>query len=157
MEGEHWVCDDALEDNEWVSELNISITETDVLVVLNNEIDVQCVVQWGLLWFSSLATFAQSFGAKGREKIMKVEKMAIEAPHTLSIGGPHTQRTGERAVLYRSTNKRLGTGGIACAPTVNDHSGTDLSDEKRCMEPRKALSLFVSKIMFSVSSLVIPT
>ena len=58
MEGEHWVCDDALEDNEWVSELNISITETDVLVVLNNEIDVQCVVQWGLLWFSSLATFA---------------------------------------------------------------------------------------------------
>ena len=36
---------------------------------------------------------------------MRVEKMAIEAPHTLSIGGPHTQRTGERAVLYRSTKK----------------------------------------------------
>ena len=53
MEGVHRVCDDALEDHEWVSELTISRQETEVLVVLDYDIDVPCVVQWRVLWFSS--------------------------------------------------------------------------------------------------------
>ena len=51
MEGVNLVCDDALEDHEWVSELNISIQETEVLVALNYDIEVPFVVQWRMLWF----------------------------------------------------------------------------------------------------------
>ena len=47
-----WVCDNALEDHEWVTEFTISMHE-EVLVALNYVIDVPCVVQWGLLWFPS--------------------------------------------------------------------------------------------------------
>ena len=46
MEGLNWVCNDALEDNEWVSELTISMQENEVLVVLNSDIEVPSVVQW---------------------------------------------------------------------------------------------------------------
>ena len=41
----NWVCEDALDDQEWVSELTISIEENEVFVALNYEIDVPCVVQ----------------------------------------------------------------------------------------------------------------
>ena len=40
MESVNWVCEDALEDHEWVSELTISMHEDEVLVALNYEIDV---------------------------------------------------------------------------------------------------------------------
>ena len=35
MQGVKWVCDDALDDDEWVSELTVSRQETEVLVSLN--------------------------------------------------------------------------------------------------------------------------
>ena len=45
MESVSWVCDDALEDHEWVSEITTSMQENEVLVVLNYEKDVPCAGQ----------------------------------------------------------------------------------------------------------------
>ena len=53
MESVNWVCEEALEGHEWVSELTISMQEEEVLVALNYGIDAPCVVQLGLLWFSA--------------------------------------------------------------------------------------------------------
>ena len=53
MEGVNWVCKNALEEHEWVSETTICIQKNENLVAKNYEIDVPCVVRWRLLWFSS--------------------------------------------------------------------------------------------------------
>ena len=50
MEAVICVCDDVLVDHEWVSELTISVQETEVLVALNYDNEVPCVVQWRMLW-----------------------------------------------------------------------------------------------------------
>ena len=41
-----------MEWHEWVSDPTISMQENEVLVALNSEIDVPCVVQWRPLCFS---------------------------------------------------------------------------------------------------------
>ena len=46
MEDVSWVCDDALEDRGWVSELTTSLQETEALVALDHDIEVACVIQW---------------------------------------------------------------------------------------------------------------
>ena len=53
MESVNWVCDEALEEHEWVSPLTISLKEEEVLAELDYEIDLLCVVQWGFLWFTA--------------------------------------------------------------------------------------------------------
>ena len=46
MECVNWVCEEALEEHEWVSALTISLKEEEeVLAELEYEIDVLCVVQ----------------------------------------------------------------------------------------------------------------
>ena len=111
MESVDWVCDDVLEDHEWVSELTISMQENEVSVALNYEIEVPCVVQWRLLWFSSPARLSQRYSDNGTKvpKYHEVMNMAIEATFTLSFGGSHTPRTrllrSVGAVVYRSPDK----------------------------------------------------
>ena len=46
MESVIWICEEAFEGHEWVSELTISMHEEEVLVYLDYEFDVPCVVQW---------------------------------------------------------------------------------------------------------------
>ena len=53
MEAVNWVCDDALDDHVWVSELTISCLESKVLEALQYDLTNPCIVQWGLLWFSA--------------------------------------------------------------------------------------------------------
>ena len=67
------------EDDEWVSELTISMQENEVLVALNYDIDVPCVVQWRLLWFSSPTRLNQRFADNGTKvaKYNEVGDMAI--------------------------------------------------------------------------------
>ena len=45
VERVNWVCEEALEEREWVSPLTISLRE-EVLAELDFEIDTLCVVQW---------------------------------------------------------------------------------------------------------------
>ena len=62
-----WVCEDALKDREWVTELTSSMHESEILVALNCEIEVPCVVQWGLLWFSSTTSLNRRFSDSGTQ------------------------------------------------------------------------------------------
>ena len=52
IEVENWVYDDALDDNEWVSELTISCQEAKVLEALQNFANT-CIVQWSVMMFSA--------------------------------------------------------------------------------------------------------
>ena len=46
MESVNWVCEEALEEHEWVSPLTVSLKEEEeVLVDLDYQIDFLCVVQ----------------------------------------------------------------------------------------------------------------
>ena len=56
-EAVNWVCDDALDDHVWVSELTISCQEAKVLEALQYDFTHPCIVQWGLLWFSAPTNF----------------------------------------------------------------------------------------------------
>ena len=52
MESVNWVCEEVLEEHEWVSPLTMSSKEEEVLMELDYELDVLCVVHgdfFGLL------------------------------------------------------------------------------------------------------------
>ena len=85
MESVNLVCDGALEVHEWVSETTISMQENAILVALNYVIDVPCVVQWELLWFSSPSRLIQTFAGSGSTiaKYHEVINLAIEATFTV--------------------------------------------------------------------------
>ena len=53
MESVSWVCEDALEEHEWVLPLTISLKEEEVLAELGYEIEIPCVLQWRFLWFTA--------------------------------------------------------------------------------------------------------
>ena len=59
-----WVCEDAREDHEWVTELTATLKINEVLKALNYEIDVR-------LWFSSPSRPNQRFADNGT-KIAKI-------------------------------------------------------------------------------------
>ena len=138
MESVSWVCDESLEGHEWVSDLTISVQENEHLVALNYETEVPCVVQWGLLWFSSPSRLNQRFANNGTRiaKCNEVINMAISTTFTLSFGGFNTPRTcmlrSVAAVLYRSHMGReligWALGEWLVLPPFDD-CGTDVSDE----------------------------
>ena len=137
MEDAIWVCDDALDDHVWVSELTISCLETKVLVA-------PCVVQWSMLWFSSPTSLNRRFLNSGAivEKYNEVIDLAIEATFTLSFGVLHTPRMcllrSMSTVLCRSperdgyVNREMKVWGLGewpvFLPNVGD-SEDELSDE----------------------------
>ena len=84
--------------------------KNEILGALNYEIDVPCVVQWGLLWFSSLSRLNQRFGDGGTKIAMyhDVINLPIVATFTAPFGGFNTPRTCMRsvaAVLDRAPEK----------------------------------------------------
>ena len=112
MESVSWVCEEATEGHEWVSELiTISLQENKILVALNYEIDVPCVVQWGLLWFSSPSRLNERFADNGTIFAMyrDVKDLAIVATFIAPFGGLNTPRTcmlrSVAAVLARAQDK----------------------------------------------------
>ena len=53
LEAVNWVCDDALDDRVWVSEITIALQEANILEPLQYDLEIHCVVQWRLLRFSA--------------------------------------------------------------------------------------------------------
>ena len=53
MEGVNCVCHDVLDDHEWVSELSVAFRKRKVRKLWNYDFDIPCIVQCGMLWFSS--------------------------------------------------------------------------------------------------------
>ena len=127
MESVNWVCEEAFEVHEWVSELTISMQEEEILVALNYRIVFPCVVQWGMLWFSAPSRPNQRFDGNGTK---------------MPCGGFDTPRAcmlrSVAAVLDRAPDKDWDVGGemIACGRAdglvllLDDGvCGTDVSDE----------------------------
>ena len=81
------------------------------LEALDYDIEVPCMVQRGMLWFTSPTSFDSRFLNSGTivEKYNEVIDRAIEATFTLSFGWLHTPRmcfsTSMRAVLCRSLER----------------------------------------------------
>ena len=48
-----WVCEDALCEHEWVTELDVILKDNDILKALSYDLDVPCPLRWRQLWFSS--------------------------------------------------------------------------------------------------------
>ena len=102
------MCDDALGDHVWVDGLTISCQETKVLEVLDYDIEVPCVVQWSMLWFSSPTRLNRRFLNSGAiiAKYNEVIDLAVVATFTLFFGHTHTPRIfflrSVRSVLCRS-------------------------------------------------------
>ena len=80
-------------------------------MALNCDIEVPCVVQWSMLWFSPPTILNRRFLDSGTkvEKFNDVKDVAIEATFTLSFGWSHTPRMcllrSVSAVLYRTPEK----------------------------------------------------
>ena len=111
MESVCWVCEDAFGDNEWRKELHGTLNENEILVALNHDLGVPCVIQWRLLWFSSPSRLNQRF-VNNSTKIAKYHEAvnnAIDATFTMPLGGLHTPRTClwrfVSVDLYRSFDK----------------------------------------------------
>ena len=111
MESVSWVCKDSLRDHEWVTERNVILKENEILEALNYDLDVPCVIQWGLLKFSSPSRLNQTFTNSGTKlaKYHEAVNMAIEATFTMPFEGLHTPRTcllrTVSVVLYRAPDK----------------------------------------------------
>ena len=56
LEAVNWVCDDALDEHVWVSELATSCQEAKVLDALQYDLANTCIVQRGMLWLSAPPT-----------------------------------------------------------------------------------------------------
>ena len=143
MESVSWVCEDALRDHEWVTELNVILKENEILAALNYDLDVPCVILWRLLWFSSPSRRNQGFTNNGTKKAKYHEavNMAIEATFTMPYEGLHTPRTcllrSVSVVLYRSPDKDWnveeemkgwGLEERPCLPSYHNDWDDDISD-----------------------------
>ena len=65
MKSGSWVCEDAMEDDKCVTEFAVPLKANEILMALKYDIDVPCVIQWGLLWFSSPSRLNQRFTNNG--------------------------------------------------------------------------------------------
>ena len=95
MESVNWVCEEVLEEHEWVSMLTISSKEEEVLRELNYEIDVPCVVQWRFLWFTAPSRFNVELHCQDARiiKCHEFTNLANEAAINATHGGHVTPRT----------------------------------------------------------------
>ena len=103
-----WVCEDALWEHEWVTQLNVIQKENKILEALNYCLDVPCSIQWGLLWFFSPSRLNQKYTNYGTKiaKYHEAVNMAIEIAFTMPFEGVHSPRTcllsTVGVVLYKS-------------------------------------------------------
>ena len=94
MESVNWVCEEVLEEHEWVSPYTISLKE-EVLREMEKELDVPCVVQWRFLWFTAPSRLNVKLDCHDARviKYHEVTNLAIEAAINVSYGRQVTPRT----------------------------------------------------------------
>ena len=82
MEAVNWSCSRVLANHEWVSEFYLIMREHDIHETLKFEIDVPCIVQWCLLWYSTLARANAELVHEGRmaEMCSRVIDVALQSP-----------------------------------------------------------------------------
>ena len=95
LEAVNWVCDDALDEHVWVSELTISCQEAKILDALQYDLANPCIVQWRVLWFQAPPSFNHGFLNDGGilEKFNEMVNLAILATLTMPFWRMHTPRS----------------------------------------------------------------
>ena len=91
----NWVCEGAFVNHEWVSSRTIFQQEEENLsMALDFKIDVPCVVQWSLLWFSAPTRLNKILGLELKiKKYHEVVNSAIMDAIVRPFGGEHTPRS----------------------------------------------------------------
>ena len=94
MEAVKWVLADLQEDHDWISELSLALQENKKLLSFNCYIDVPCVVQWKLLWFSAPTSLNNDFLNDGviLEKYDETVNMSCRSAYILLYGWMNTPR-----------------------------------------------------------------
>ena len=132
---------------------------TELLVVLNYEIDFLCVIFWGMLWvFVAHAILRFVYSGTSVSKYHAGIDMTIEVTFTLSFGGLHTPRTcllrSVGVVSYGSPDKDCDVdremsgwswrnGLLSSFMTII--VGTDVSDQKKVQGTRESCRTFCLK------------
>ena len=60
-----WVTEDSLCDHEWITETKVATKENLILEALHCDIDVPCLLQLALLWFSAPTNLNRKFVNNG--------------------------------------------------------------------------------------------
>ena len=81
LEAVSWVCDDACDDHVLVSEMTIARQKAKVLEAFQYDIEIPCVVQWVILWFSAPASLNNDLLNDGEilEKIRETISRAFQS------------------------------------------------------------------------------
>ena len=53
IEAVSWVCATVQDDHDWVFQYSLVMHEHEILGELGYDLEVPCVVPWGLLWYSA--------------------------------------------------------------------------------------------------------
>ena len=66
--------------------------EEELLVDLDYELDIPCVVRWFMLWFSAPSRLNQTFDGEGKHNVKYHEVVDVAITETISLpfGGSHT-------------------------------------------------------------------
>ena len=64
MEAVNRDCPSVQENHDWISEFFLAVQDNQILGKLNHDIDVQCILQWRLLWCSGAQRFEQRFAER---------------------------------------------------------------------------------------------
>ena len=56
-----WVTEDFLWDHEWITETRVTMKENLILEARHYDIEVPCLLQWALLWFSAPTNLNRKF------------------------------------------------------------------------------------------------
>ena len=122
MESANWVCEEFLEEREWVSPLTIPLQEEEVSRELDNAIDVSLcgTMDISLVTVRSRLNVKLDFEKTRITKYHEVTNLATEAAVNVPYGGRVTPRTrlleSIPKILDRlSEGDWMGTGRFACA------------------------------------------
>ena len=91
----NWVCAGTFVDHERVSSRTICQQEEEILsMALDLKVDVPCVLQWSLLWFSAPTRLNKIWGHELKtKKYHEVVNSAIMDAFVRPFGGEHTPRS----------------------------------------------------------------
>ena len=100
MQAVNWVCADALDEHVCVSEQTISLQEARVLEALQDDLEIPCVVQCGMFWFSAPASLNDELLNDGVtvERHNETVNLAFQSVFTLL----HCRMNTSRSCFFRS-------------------------------------------------------
>ena len=100
MEEVNWVCDDALDDHVWVSELTISCRDAKVLEAPQYDLANPCIGQWGVCGVSAPTNLNRRFLNTGVTLETYNEAINLAFPSAFTL--PFWRMNAPRSCFLRS-------------------------------------------------------